>query len=129
MVPKKAKDLYKILAEEQNLPEQLIQDVIEYYYGAIKKNLVNLSEPRINVHGLGHFITKSGVIDRGIIKVQNVIATQDESTFKGYHYKKQLEEKLIQLNKLQNKLLEVKEKKESFKNKENESSTKSNLGE
>jgi hypothetical protein len=37
MVPKKTKDLYKQLAEEQNLSETLVQDVVEYYYKAVKK--------------------------------------------------------------------------------------------
>ena len=129
MVPKKAKDLYKILAEEQNLSETLVQDVVEYYYSSIKQNMIHLKHPRIDVSGLGHFIVKSTTVDRGIDKTEKVLLAQDESTFKGYHFKKVLEERLILLKDIQQKMLEVKEERKKFREKKNENSTESNLGE
>jgi nucleoid DNA-binding protein len=104
MVPKKAKDLYKQLAEEQNLSQDLIQTVVEHYYSTIKKNMVNLEHNRINVAGLGQFIVKTSTVDKAIVKTERVLAAQDESTFKGYHYKKVLEEKLALLKRMKIKL-------------------------
>lgn len=129
MVPKKSKDLYKQLAEEQNLSESLVQDVVEYYYKAVKQNMVGLTNPRIDVSGLGQFIVKVSSVERGIEKTEKVLAVQDESTFRGYHFKKVLEERLVLLKHIQQKMLEVKEERKKFREKKNESSTKSNLGE
>ncbi len=129
MVPKKAKELYKQLSEESSYSDTLIQAVVEYYYSALKIDMVNLEHPRIDAAGLGHFIVKSTTVEKGIIKTERQIAAQDESTFKGYHYKKVLEEKLVNLRKIEKKLLENKELKKQFKAKKNEGSTESNLGE
>ena len=129
MVPKKTKDLYVQLAEEQNLSETLIQDVVEYYYKQVKQNMINIAHPRIDVSGLGQFIVKVSTVERGLEKTEKVLKAQDESTFKGYHFKKVLEERLVLLKNIQQKMLEAKEEKQKFREKKNESSTKSNLGE
>jgi hypothetical protein len=129
MVPKKTKDLYVQLAEEQNLSETLIQDVVEYYYKQVKQNMINITHPRIDVSGLGQFIVKVSTVERGLEKTEKVLKAQDESTFKGYHFKKVLEERLVLLKSIQQKMLEAKEEKQKFREKKNESSTKSNLGE
>ena len=129
MVPKKTKDLYVQLAEEQNLSETLIQDVVEYYYKQVKQNMINIAHPRIDVSGLGQFIVKVSTVERGLEKTEKVLKAQDESTFKGYHFKKVLEERLVLLKSIQQKMLEAKEEKQKFREKKNESSTKSNLGE
>lgn len=129
MVPKKSKDIYKQLAEEQNLSESLIQDVVEYYYKSVKHNMMQITHPRIDVAGLGQFIVKISTVEKGIEKTEKVLKKQDESTFRGYHFKKVLEERLILLKNIQQKMLEVKEEKRKFREKKNESSTKSNLGE
>jgi nucleoid DNA-binding protein len=129
MVPKKTKDLYKQLAEEQNLSEGFVQDVVEYYYKAVKQNMMNITHPRIDISGLGQFIVKISTVERGIEKTEKVLKVQDESTFKGYHFKKVLEERLVLLKSIQHKMLEVKEERRKFRENKNESSTKSNLGE
>jgi nucleoid DNA-binding protein len=129
MVPKKTKDLYKQLAEEQNLSEGFVQDIVEYYYKAVKQNMMNITHPRIDISGLGQFIVKISTVERGIEKTEKVLKVQDESTFKGYHFKKVLEERLVLLKSIQHKMLEVKEERRKFRENKNESSTKSNLGE
>ena len=129
MVPKKTKDLYKQLAEEQNLSEGFVQDVVEYYYKVVKQNMMNITHPRIDISGLGQFIVKISTVERGIEKTEKVLKVQDESTFKGYHFKKVLEERLVLLKSIQHKMLEVKEERRKFRENKNESSTKSNLGE
>ena len=129
MVPKKTKDLYKQLAEEQNLSEALVQDVVEYYYKAVKQNMIGIAHPRIDISGLGQFIVKISTVERRIEKTEKVLKVQDESTFKGYHFKKVLEERLVLLKSIQHKMLEVKEERRKFRENKNESSTKSNLGE
>jgi nucleoid DNA-binding protein len=128
MVPKKTKDLYKQLAEEQNLSEALVQDVVEYYYKAVKQNMIGIAHPRIDVSGLGQFIVKISTVERGIEKTEKVLKVQDESTFRGYHFKKVLEERLVLLKNIQQKMLAVKEERKKFREKKNESSIKSNLG-
>lgn len=129
MVPKKAKELYKQLAEDNNLSEALVQNTVEFYYATIRKNMMNLTHERINISGLGQFIVKISSVEKGIEKTEKVLASQDESTFRGYHFKKVLEERLMLLKNVHAKMLTVKEERKKFREKKNESSTKSNLGE
>jgi hypothetical protein len=91
--------------------------------------MINITHPRIDVSGLGQFIVKISTVERGIEKTEKVLKVQDESTFRGYHFKKVLEERLVLLKNIQQKMLAVKEERKKFREKKNESSTKSNLGE
>ena len=49
MIPKKSSLLYKELSEEMDLPQDLIQNFIEFYYKEIRSSLTGLKYPRINV--------------------------------------------------------------------------------
>ena len=56
MNPKKPNIIYKSLAEELETSEDLVEDLIQFYYKALRLKLSNLESPRINVEGLGHFV-------------------------------------------------------------------------
>jgi nucleoid DNA-binding protein len=130
MIPKKANKLYSTVAEDLNVSETLVEDVVEFYYKEVRKNLSELSEPRINIEGLGHFVAKHGTIIKTIERFQKSLVNHDVSTFKAYHNKKGMEVKLGKLIELEKKLSQQADrKKEFFKTKKNESSSKDNLGE
>lgn len=130
MIPKKANKLYSTVAEDLNVSETLVEDIVEFYYKEVRKNLSELSEPRINIDGLGHFVAKHGTIIKTIERFQKSLLNHDVSTFKAYHNKKGMEVKLEKLIELEKKLShQADRKKEFFKTKKNESSSKNNLGE
>lgn len=129
MNPKKSSSLYKDVSEEHNVSESLVSDIIEFYYKDLRTQLSGLKHARINVEGLGQFVIKDKLVEIYISKITKMLPTHDVSTFRAYHNKKTLEEKLQLLHDVSIKIEQEKKRKEEFiKNKNNESSTKSNLG-
>jgi hypothetical protein len=104
MNPKKSNKLYIQVAEDLNITEDLVEAITEFYYKEVKNLMTNLLEPRINVEGLGHFTTRSIVVNKSIDKISKVLETHDTSTFKAYHNKKAMEIKLNALSKLKIKI-------------------------
>ena len=130
MNPKKSNSLYKEVSEEMHVSEALVGDIIEFYYKELRSQLSGLKYPRINVEGLGQFVIKQKLAEVYISKLTKMLPTHDVSTFRAYHNKKAMEEKLQLLNDVTVKIEQEKKRKEEFiKNKNNESSTQSNLGE
>ena len=125
MTPKKANKLYKELTKEFEIEEVLAENLIEFYYKTLRQKLSNLSELRINVDGLGHFIIKIKKIKKSISHYENILKNHSTSTFSAYYNKKNIEEKLDLLNKIHNKAETELLKRKNFKN---EKYTKTNLG-
>ena len=69
------------LADQLDHNEYIIRDIIEFYYSELRKTLSNLSSPRINVEGLGHFVAKGGLIRKSIPKYTKSLETHDTSTY------------------------------------------------
>lgn len=114
MTPKKASDLYKEFSEDLEISESLVENLIEFFYKEVKDQLTNLRNPRINVIGLGQFVAKSITVQKHIEKFTNVVKNCDTYSFSGYYNKKNLEEKLELLTKL-DLLLEIeRQRKQQF---------------
>lgn len=126
MNPKKSSKLYAVVAEDLNISESLVENLIELYYKDLRTCMSQLSHTRLNVTGLGHFYAKSQKIKKDIVSIGAILKTHDVSTFKAYFNKKNYEETLDRLIILDKELTEEKQLRINHKN---ESSTKSNLGE
>lgn len=120
MIPKKASKLYKQVAEELNVEEALVEDLVEFLYKNVRSSLSNLSHPRINVEGLGHFTVKPSWIRRSIERSKKTLENHDTSTFGAYSKKVKAEEKLDLLIKIEEKITEEENRKKEFKSSKNE---------
>ena len=127
MIPKKANKLYKDIAEDMNIEEVLVEDLIEFYYKEVRNKLSNLSYPRINVEGLGHFVAKSSLIKKAIPRYIKSLENHDTSTFGAYFNKKGIEQKVELLIKLEQQINTEEQRKETFKKKKDEEYIKINL--
>lgn len=125
MNPKKSTKLYKVVAEDLNISESLVENLVELYYKDLRNCMSQLSHTRLNVTGLGHFYAKSQKIKKDIISIGSILKTHDVSTFKAYFNKKNYEETLDRLIILDKELTEEKQLRINHKD---ESSAKSNLG-
>lgn len=124
MNPRKAKRIYEIVSEDLNIKKDLVEDLVEFYYKDVRKLLTNLEYPRINIDGLGQFVAKPKTVASSIDKITKSLDNHDTSTFKAYHNKKAMENKLELLLKLSSKLEQVNNRKEEFlKTKNNEERT------
>jgi hypothetical protein len=128
MIPKKVNRLYKQAAEDLNVDESLIENLSDFFYKELKNALSNLSHPRINADGLGHFVAKKSAVRKAIPKYSEKLEDHDTSTFGAYHNKKQMESKLELLINLDKMITEEEEFKQEFKNKKY-GNTKGNLEE
>ena len=126
MIPKKANSLYKEITEEFNVSENLVESLIEDYYKTLRKKMSGLTDLRINVDGLGHFVLKIQKVKKAIPHYKKVLDNHDTSTFGAYHNKKSVEEKLELLNKINIKAEEELLKRKTFKD---EKYTKTDLAE
>ena len=129
MIPKKPKLLYKQLAEETNLNETLIDNLITFYYKEVRSEMSALNHTKIYIDGLGQFIVKSRTVDNLILKYERIIAKADNYSFSSYHNKIRLTTRLEELNAVKLKLQEDKSKKQNFLIDKNGRKTNSNLEE
>ena len=70
MRPKKAKEFIPDVANQVDLPEDIIKDIIDYYWRTIRKNLSSLEHVRIHLTNLGDFVIKHWKIDDKIDKLE-----------------------------------------------------------
>ena len=71
MKPKKAKEFIPKVSDKLNLPEKLIEDVVDFYWQEIRKNLSGLKHQRVHLTNLGDFTIKHWKIDKKIIGLEN----------------------------------------------------------
>jgi nucleoid DNA-binding protein len=129
MNPKKSNKLYTEVSEDLNLKEDQVEDIIEFYYKEVRRNLSDLLHPRINLDGLGHFVAKPVIIRNAISRNKMFLDVQRTDTFAEYFNKKNTKTKLDSLITLESKLTEIENKKEIFKQTKYDKYTKDNLEE
>lgn len=109
MLPKKAKDFKKPVAEELNLPEDLVDKLVDMYWETLRKEIINMDKKAINIPNLGSFKVKYWKIDEAVGKYAKVIEKLN-GKFTGYNLKKDLEERIIKLNNIKKIVAEEHEK-------------------
>ncbi len=120
MIPKKSSLLYKELSEEMDLPQDLIQDFIEFYYKEIRSNLTGLKHPRVNVDGLGQFVVRTHAVRKAIPRLKKILETHDTTTFSAYFNKKMLEDKVEALENVEKQIVSLEQKKEAIQKQKDE---------
>lgn len=115
MTPKKASSLYNEITKEFEVSEDLVENLVENYYKTLRKKLSGLSDLRINVDGLGHFVIKIQKVKKAIPHYEKVLKNHDTSTFGAYHNKKSVEDKLELLTEIHKKAEQELLKRKTFK--------------
>jgi hypothetical protein len=64
--PKKAKEYISNVALQLSIQEELVEDVINYYWQEVRKSLSGLKHPTIHVTNLGDFTIKHWKIDEKV---------------------------------------------------------------
>jgi len=129
MIPKKASKIYKIVSEDLNIHEKLVEDLVQFYYKELISKMSSLSHTRINVEGLGHVMVKPKIVEQAILRLEKSVKNHDTSTYNAYHNKKSMEEKLILLKDITIKINEDLEERKKIKSYNYENNTENNLGE
>jgi nucleoid DNA-binding protein len=80
--PTKAKELIKKTAQELNLSEELVKDVVDFYYGRVKAKIEALEDPTIFLHGLGTLRLSRKKLHRDIDGLKKLLASNLQEDFK-----------------------------------------------
>lgn len=115
MNPKSYKQFKKDIAEEVGVHSNVVDDFIEFYYGLLRKNLSDLSYPRIFVDGLGTFVLRKQKLDKAIKRNKDILGNLGKHTYKGYEKTVAVKEKLENLKRIQKIYEEMIEEKKKFK--------------
>jgi nucleoid DNA-binding protein len=115
MIPKKPQVIIKQVAEELNVPQALVDDIVSFYYKEVRKNLSSLEHPKVNLVGLGDFIILKKSVDRLTDRYTNLSKEYNTDTFKNYHNLKVAESKLERLAHARKNIEEFQEKKKKFR--------------
>ncbi len=91
MRPTKSKELIKKTADELNLSEELINDVVDFYYSVVKNKIETLSSPTIFLHGLGTLRISRRKLQNDIANLTKILNSNSQEDFKKvikYNYSK-----------------------------------------
>lgn len=70
MRPTKAKKFIPEVAAENELPEELVTAIINFYWQEVRKSLSGLKHSRVHVTNLGDFVIKHWKLDEKIKKLE-----------------------------------------------------------
>ena len=125
MVPKKAKDFRKAVAEELGLSEYLVNDFIDFYWDTVRTHMSDLDHIAIQIPNLGTFKIKEARIPETIEKYKATIIRID-GKFAGHRIKMDLTDRIEKLEKIK---LVIDQRDEKFKEIKDARKNKNNLEE
>jgi len=115
MTPKKSHDIIRQTAEELNVSEDYVGDLVHFFYKELRSNLSSLSGLKIDCPGLGHFMIRQEKVQRSINFIYKKLEETGSDSFKEYQYRKNLEEKLEKLQNIQVKIKDFLEERKKFR--------------
>lgn len=100
LLPKKAKTFIKPTAEKLGVDEELVEDIVNFYWKEVRKSLSDLKSPRIMVANLGSFNIKHWLLADLVKEYQKRIdsTNPDKMTFQAHAIKKDVEDRLVMVN-------------------------------
>lgn len=128
MIPKKAKEFKKEVAKELNLSEDLVDDVINFYWERVRKLITTADNNAIEILNLGTFKLKTWKIDETIASYKLLIERVD-GHFAKYAIRKDYESRIEMLEKAKKYNDEEKERLNNIKIKRNADKAKGTLEE
>ena len=112
--PKKYKVILDEVANELNISKEQLDDMVSFYWMALRKQLEMLEEPNIFVQGFGTFYVKPKSLKSEILKNELNLKVINSKSYKRYPYFKYVQEQynllLVLSEKLNNEQLRQKSK-------------------
>lgn len=99
MVPKKANDFKKAVAEELGLPEKLVNDFIDFFWDRVRTHMSELNYETLQIPNLGTFKVKHWKIAETVEKHKATII-RVEGKFAGYRMKMDLTDRIEKLERI-----------------------------
>ena len=116
MKPKNHKAFFNEVAKEIGVHKDVVDDLVTFYYGKVRKNLSNLTDTDINVAGLGTFSLRKRKLEKAIKRNKDILGNLEKMTYKGFEKYLPVKEKLKQMEQAFKKINKKLETKKKFKN-------------
>ena len=113
--PKNYKNFYDDISEEAEVHKDLVAEFISFFYGKVRYNLSNLTNPNINLPGLGTFKIRTGKLKSAIKRNKDILGNLEKMTYSGYEKHIPVKNKLKQMQGLLEKVEENMQNKKKFK--------------
>ncbi len=84
MNPKNYKKFYDDIAKESEVHKDLVSDFVFFFYDRVRKNLSNLTNPKISLPNLGTFSIRTNKLKKSIKRQQDILGNLDKRKFEGY---------------------------------------------
>jgi hypothetical protein len=134
LLPKKASEFYKQTAEECEVSEKLVEDLISFYWKEIRRIMVNCEATNVIVAGLGTFKSKPWKIKEILEKHQNIlnkyqvsVEAGEKISFYKFSILKDVQENMNKILALEKLIENDNIKQQSVKQKRYAQKTKNNL--
>lgn len=114
MTPNKYKDFVSAVAEKMSLSEELVEDIISFYWKEIRRQLDNPEELELNLRNFGRFIIRPKHLFEQIKTYRSIVENAKPRTYAAYTILEITRKKLEGLEKLA-KLYEAQEAKRKLK--------------
>jgi nucleoid DNA-binding protein len=82
--PKSFKDFFKGVAKDCEVHEDLVSELIRFFYSEVRTSLEDLEYTRIQLPNLGTFILRKGRLDRAIKRHKDMLGNIEKTTYVGY---------------------------------------------
>lgn len=123
MNPKKAKDFVSNVANELNLQDDLVKEVVSFFWAKVRSGLGDLKHHTITVPNLGTFKVRRNKMNEMVKKSEEIMQHSDPKEFKQYAAYTHASDRLQKIKNLQEMLEEEYSRKMDIKNNRNEKST------
>lgn len=129
MVPRKAKDLYAVVAAKMGISEDLVKDAVGIYWSDVRKALTNMEYHAIFVENLGTFKSKEQRLLEALEKYERLYKYNDGENFRKMKMKTELHSRIEKIKRLLSLIEGDKVKKQQIKDKRYGTSTDTNMEE
>ena len=116
MKPRNHKTFFEEVAKEIGVHKDVVDDLVTFYYGKIRKSLSELKDAHISVANLGTFILRKSKLEKAIKRQKDILGNLEKMTYKGYDKYVPVKEKIKSLEKALTLVNEKLKNKKSFKN-------------
>tara|TARA_R100000935_G_scaffold11163_2_gene22325 strand:- start:5013 stop:5366 length:354 start_codon:yes stop_codon:yes gene_type:complete len=117
MNPKSHKELKKGIAEEVGVHQQVVEDLISFYYGKVRKTLSKLEYPRIYIQGLGTFQLRKSKVEKAIKRNKSMLGNVAKRTYNGFAKSEDIQKDISELESALKQMEEDLVKKKQFRKK------------
>jgi hypothetical protein len=115
LVPRKPADIVRQTAEEMKLPEATVDKVVGFFWQEVRKTLVEMKAPIVQVPNLGRFEIRGYLLGYSAQNCRKYLEKTEPTTFMRATIRKEIEDRLLKIENMKALYEFERERKKQFK--------------